>query len=175
MESGHGRSVQRRRGTALCAVALQRQDAGILLHAQQFALAAKTFFSFVNGQYTSDGGTHLSAFPRRLAQGCETSICNGKFEGDDVRGGDGRAVAIRLKDPMFESQNEEQTRQHGIRTELVNNVRRGTAAFFPAQQTDRETIMAKVKDTQELRKELQNVKKLARENAPRRSRYASRN
>jgi DNA gyrase subunit B/topoisomerase-4 subunit B len=31
----------------------------------------ETFFSFVNGQYTSDGGTHLSAFPRRFAQSRE--------------------------------------------------------------------------------------------------------
>jgi hypothetical protein len=47
------------------------------------------------------------------------------------------AVAIRLKDPMFESQTKNKLGNTEIRTELVNNVRRGVAALFPTQQTDR--------------------------------------
>jgi DNA gyrase subunit B/topoisomerase-4 subunit B len=124
----------------------------------------ETFFSFVNGQYTSDGGTHLSAFREGLLKAVN-EYCNGKFEGDDVREAMVGAVAIRLKDPMFESQTKNKLGNTEIRTELVNNVREELLHFFQRNKTIAETIIAKVKDTQELRKELQNVKKLARERA----------
>jgi len=122
----------------------------------------ETFFSFVNGQYTSDGGTHLSAFREGLLKAVN-EYCNGKFEGDDVREAMVGAVAIRLKDPMFESQTKNKLGNTEIRTELVNNVREELLHFFQRNKTIAETIIAKVKDTMELRKELQNVKKLARE------------
>jgi DNA gyrase subunit B/topoisomerase-4 subunit B len=122
----------------------------------------ETFFSFVNGQYTSDGGTHLSAFREGLLKAVN-EYCNGKFEGDDVREAMVGAVSIRLKDPVFESQTKNKLGNTEIRTELVNNVREELLHFFQRNKLIAETIMAKVKDTQELRKELQNVKKLARE------------
>ncbi len=124
----------------------------------------ETFFSFVNGQYTSDGGTHLSAFREGLLKAVN-EYCGGKYEGDDVRECMVGAVAIRLKDPMFESQTKNKLGNTEIRTELVNNVREELLHFFQRNKQIAETIMAKVKDTQELRKELQNVKKLARERA----------
>ncbi|TSA41171.1 MAG: type IIA DNA topoisomerase subunit B, partial [Verrucomicrobiales bacterium] len=124
----------------------------------------ETFYSFVNGQYTGDGGTHLSAFREGLLKAVN-EYCGGKFEGDDVREAMVGAVAIRLKDPMFESQTKNKLGNTEIRTELVNNVREELLHFFQRNKQIAETIMAKVKDTQELRKELQNVKKLARERA----------
>ena len=124
----------------------------------------ETFYSFVNGQYTSDGGTHLSAFREGLLKAVN-EYCNGKFEGDDVREAMVGAVAIRLKDPMFESQTKNKLGNTEIRTELVNNVREELLHFFQRNKQIAEQIMAKVKDTQELRKELQAVKKLARERA----------
>ncbi len=124
----------------------------------------ETFYSFVNGQYTSDGGTHLSAFREGLLKAVN-EYCGGKFEGDDVREAMVGAVAIRLKDPMFESQTKNKLGNTEIRTELVNNVREELLHFFQRNKQIAETIVAKVKDTQELRKELQNVKKLARERA----------
>lgn len=63
----------------------------------------ETFFSFVNGQYTGDGGTHLSAFREGLLKAVN-EYGNTKYEGDDVRECMVGAVAIRLKDPVFESQ-----------------------------------------------------------------------
>ncbi|HEX7570727.1 MAG TPA: toprim domain-containing protein [Verrucomicrobiae bacterium] len=124
----------------------------------------ETFYAFVNGQYTSDGGTHLSAFREGLLKAVN-EYCNGKFEGDDVREAMVGAVAIRLKEPMFESQTKNKLGNTEIRTELVNNVREELLHFFQRNKTIAEMIVAKVKDTQELRKELQNVKKLARERA----------
>jgi topoisomerase IV subunit B len=124
----------------------------------------ETFYSFVNGQYTSDGGTHLSAFREGLLKAVN-EYGNSKYEGDDVRECMVGAVAIRLKDPVFESQTKNKLGNTEIRTELVNNVREELLHFFQRNKQIAETIMAKVKDTQELRKELQNVKKLARERA----------
>lgn len=91
----------------------------------------ETFYSFVNGQYTSDGGTHLSAFREGLLKAVN-EYCNGKFEGDDVREAMVGAVAIRLKDPIFESQTKNKLGNTEIRTELVNNVREELLHFSSA-------------------------------------------
>src|SRR6185503_15846919 len=89
----------------------------------------ETFFSFVNGQYTSDGGTHLSAFREGLLKAVN-EYAKAKFEGDDVRECMVGAVSIRLKDPVFESQTKNKLGNTEIRTELVNNVREELLHFF---------------------------------------------
>ncbi len=125
----------------------------------------ETFYSFVNGQYTSDGGTHLSAFREGLLKAVNEYRATASYEGDDVREGMVGAVAIRLKDPVFESQTKNKLGNTEIRTELVNSVREELLHFFNRNKEIAEKIMAKVEDTQQLRKELQEVKKLARERA----------
>jgi topoisomerase IV subunit B len=124
----------------------------------------ETFYSFVNGQYTSDGGTHLSAFREGLLKAVN-EYGHEKFEGDDVRESMVGAVAIRLKDPVFESQTKNKLGNTEIRTELVNRVREELLHFFNRNKEIAEKIVAKVQDTRQLRKELQEVKKLARERA----------
>jgi DNA gyrase subunit B/topoisomerase-4 subunit B len=124
----------------------------------------ETFFSFVNGQFTSDGGTHLSAFREGLLKAVN-EYGNAKYEGDDVREAMVGAVAIRLQDPVFESQTKNKLGNTEIRTELVNNVREELLHFFNRNKSIAEKILAKVEDTRQLRKELQDVKKLARERA----------
>ncbi|HKW30660.1 MAG TPA: DNA topoisomerase IV subunit B [Verrucomicrobiae bacterium] len=124
----------------------------------------ETFYSFVNGQYTSDGGTHLSAFREGLLKAVNEH-CNGKYEGDDVRECMVGAVSIRLKDPVFESQTKNKLGNTEIRTVLVNSVREELLHFFQRNKAIADKIIGKVADTQQLRKELQSVKKLARERA----------
>jgi len=124
----------------------------------------EAFYSFVNGQYTSDGGTHLSAFREGLLKAVN-EYGREKFEGDDVRESMIGAVAIRLKDPVFESQTKNKLGNTEIRTELVNRVREELLHFFNRNKEIAEKIIAKVEDTRQLRKELQEVKKLARERA----------
>ena len=124
----------------------------------------ETFYSFVNGQYTSDGGTHLSAFREGLLKAVN-EYCGGKFDGDDVRECMVGAVAIRLKDPVFESQTKNKLGNTEIRTDLVNKVREELLHFFQRNKQIADTMVAKVRDTQQLRKELLEVKKLARERA----------
>jgi len=88
-----------------------------------------------------------------------------KFEGDDVRESMVGAVSIRLKDPVFESQTKNKLGNTEIRTDLVNRVREELLHFFNRNKEIAEKIVAKVQDTRQLRKELQEVKKLARERA----------
>jgi DNA gyrase subunit B/topoisomerase-4 subunit B len=124
----------------------------------------ETFYSFVNGQYTSDGGTHLSAFREGLLKA--VNEYSGKaYEGDDVREAMVGAIAIRLKNPVFESQTKNKLGNTEIRTELVNKVREELLQFFGRNKEIAEKIVAKTEDTRQLRKELQEVKKLARERA----------
>src|SRR5437899_9252803 len=124
----------------------------------------EAFYSFVNGQYTSDGGTHLSAFREGLRK-TVNEYAREKFEGDDVRESMIGAVSIRLKDPVFESQTKNKLGNTEIRTDLVNRVREELLHFFNRNKEIAEKIIAKVQDTRQLRKELQEVKKLARERA----------
>src|SRR6266516_735229 len=124
----------------------------------------ETFFSFVNGQYTADGGTHLSAFREGLLKAVNEHS-KGGYEGDDVRECMVGAVSIRLKDPVFESQTKNKLGNTEIRSELVNKVREELLHFFNRNKEVAGKIMAKVEDTKQLRKELQEVKKLARERA----------
>jgi DNA gyrase subunit B/topoisomerase-4 subunit B len=124
----------------------------------------ESFYSFVNGQYTSDGGTHLSAFREGLLKAVN-EYGREKFEGDDVRESMVGAISIRLKDPVFESQTKNKLGNTEIRTELVNRVREELLQFFNRNKEIAEKIIAKVQDTRQLRKELQEVKKLARERA----------
>jgi topoisomerase-4 subunit B len=124
----------------------------------------ETVYSFVNGQYTADGGTHLSAFREGVLKAVN-EYGKGKFEGDDVRECMVAAVAIRLKDPIFESQTKNKLGNTEIRSDLVNQVREELLRFFNRNREIAEKIVAKAQDTQQLRKELQEVKKLARERA----------
>ncbi len=124
----------------------------------------ETLFSFVNGQFTSDGGTHLSAFREGMLKAVNEYSKKG-YDGDDVREGIVGAVAIRLKDPLFESQTKNKLGNTEIRTDLVNQVREELLQFFNRNKEIAERIISKAEDSHQLRKEMQEVKKLARERA----------
>ena len=119
-------------------------------------------YSFVNGQYTSDGGTHLSAFREGMLKAIN-DFAKAKFDGDDVREGLVGAVAIRLKDPVFEAQTKNKLGNTEIRTELVAKVREIVAGLLHRNSESAARLVAKIQETQRLRKELQDVRKLARE------------
>ncbi len=123
-----------------------------------------TFYSFVNGQFTSDGGTHLSAFREGLLKGFN-EFTKGGFEGDDVRDGLAGAVGIRMKDPVFESQTKNKLGNTEIRGDLVNKVREAVADLLHRNPAAAEKAVAKIEENVKLRKELTTVKKLARERA----------
>lgn len=130
-------------------------------HTQRFE---ETFLSFVNGQYTSDGGTHLSAFREGLVKGFN-EFSKGKFEGDDIREGMAGAIAVRLQEPVFESQTKNKLGNTELRGEWVSKVREIVADLLHRNPKAAETALIKIEETVKLRKELQSIKKMARERA----------
>ncbi len=130
-----------------------------LTHTQRFS---ETHYSFVNGQFTSDGGTHLSAFREGILKAVN-DFTKKKYEGDDVREGLVGAVAIRLKEPIFESQTKNKLGNTEIRGDLVKRVQDIVGDLLHRNPEAAEKISAKVEDTARLRRELASVKKLARE------------
>ncbi len=119
-------------------------------------------FSFVNGQFTSDGGTHLSAFREGVLKAVN-EFTKKKFDGEDVREGLVGAIAIRLKEPLFESQTKNKLGNTEIRGDLVTKVRDVVLDLLHRNAEAAQKIVAKVEDTARLRRELASVKKLARE------------
>src|SRR5207249_9771622 len=109
----------------------------------------ETFYSFVNGQYTTDGGTHLSAFREGLLKAVN-EYGREKFEGDDVRESMVGAVSIRLKDPVFESQTKNKLGNTEIRTDLENRVREELVQFFNRNKEIAEKTVAKAQDNHHL-------------------------
>jgi topoisomerase-4 subunit B len=132
-----------------------------LTHTQRFD---ETFLSFVNGQYTSDGGVHLGAFREGLVKGFN-EFSKEKFEGDDIREGMAGAIAVRLKEPVFESQTKNKLGNTELRGELVAQVREIVADLLHRNPKAAETALVKIEETVKLRKELQSIKKMARERA----------
>ncbi|HMP76672.1 MAG TPA: toprim domain-containing protein [Kiritimatiellia bacterium] len=124
----------------------------------------ETHYSFVNGQFTSDGGTHLSAFREGILKAVN-AFSKRNFDGDDVREGLIGAVAIRLKDPVFESQTKNKLGNTEIRSDLVKETQRVVEDLLHRDPQRAALLVAKVEDTEKLRKELQAVKKMARERA----------
>jgi topoisomerase IV subunit B len=130
-------------------------------HTQRFD---ETFLSFVNGQYTSDGGTHLSAFREGVVKGFNEFSKN-KFDGDDIREGMAGAIAIRLQEPVFESQTKNKLGNTELRGELVAQVREMVVDLLHRNPKAAEVALVKIQETVKLRKELQSIKKMARERA----------
>ena len=124
----------------------------------------ESYYSFVNGQYTRDGGTHLSAFREGVLKGIN-EFAKKRFDGDDVREGIVGAVAIRLKEPVFESQTKNKLGNTEIRAPLVNRIRDAVADQLHRNPKKAEKLLRKIEETRKLRQELQSVKKMARQRA----------
>ena len=120
------------------------------------------YYSFVNGQYTNAGGTHLSGFREGILRGIN-DFAKKKFSGDDVREGLLGAISIRLKDPIFESQTKNKLGNAEIRSEIVSRVQEAVLKLLHSNKIQADKLINKILETQKFRKELNAVKKLARE------------
>ncbi len=120
------------------------------------------YFSFANGQYTSAGGSHLSAFKEGVLKGVNAFSGKG-FVAEDVRDGLVAAVSVRLKDPVFESQTKNKLGNTDIRREIVGRVQAEIEQVLHRDQRLADRLIAKIQANQKLRTELATVKKKARE------------
>lgn len=122
------------------------------------------YLSFVNGQYTTDGGTHQSAFREGILKGVN-EFAKKSFAGEDVRDGILGAVAIKLQDPVFESQTKNKLGSTDVRPWVVAAVREEVLLWLHKNKKDAEKLIEKVKQNEKLRKELAAIKKEAKERA----------
>lgn len=124
----------------------------------------ETYFSFVNGQHTADGGTHQSAFREGLLKGVN-EFFKKNFNGVDVREGVAGAVAVKLKSPIFESQTKNKLGNTEVRGWIVSEVKSAVVDFLHKHTEASRKLEAKIVQNEKLRKELNTVKKEAREAA----------
>jgi topoisomerase-4 subunit B len=124
----------------------------------------ENYFSFVNGQYTIDGGTHQAAFRMGFLKGIN-EYAGTNFDGEDVREGLVGAIAIKIKEPVFESQTKNKLGSIEVKTWVTNLVREKTLILLHKNKNDAEKLIQKIKANEKLRKELSTIKKQARERA----------
>jgi topoisomerase-4 subunit B len=122
----------------------------------------ESYFSFVNGQYTADGGTHLSAFKEGILKGVN-EYAGKSFQGVDVREGVFGAVLVKVKDPVFESQTKNKLSNTEIRASIVQEVKEGVSNLLFQNEATAKKIIERIHFNEKLRKELASVKKEAAE------------
>jgi topoisomerase-4 subunit B len=119
-------------------------------------------FSFVNGQFTHDGGTHLSAFKEGVLKGIN-EFSGKNYKADDVRDGLIGAVAVKVMEPIFESQTKNKLGNTDIRGPVVAAVKDALADYLYKHSETAEIIMDKIVRNEHMHREIQEVKKKSRE------------
>ncbi len=132
----------------------------IFTHTNRFG---EEYHSFVNGQYTTDGGTHLTAFKEALTKALNEYDSKKKFDGDDIRDGLIGAVSIRIMNPVFEGQTKIKFVMNDIRSELVQQMKKELVACLHRLPNETEKLINKIEETGKIRSQLNTIKKQARE------------
>ncbi|MBW2272592.1 MAG: type IIA DNA topoisomerase subunit B [Deltaproteobacteria bacterium] len=124
----------------------------------------ENYFSFVNGQFTNDGGTHQSAFREGVLKGVN-EFAKKSYAGEDVRDGMIGAIAIKLQDPVFESQTKNKLGSTEVRSWVVPAVKKMLVTWLHQNPDDAAMLLQKVAINEKIRKELASIKKEARDRA----------
>jgi topoisomerase-4 subunit B len=122
------------------------------------------YFSFVNGQFTSDGGSHLQAFKEGFVRGIQAYFKK-DYRSEDIREGTTAAVAVKLKSPMFESQTKNKLGNSDIRGWIVQEVKDAVEDWLHKNTEAAKKLEQRIIANEQLRTELNAVKKEAREAA----------
>ena len=147
---------------------LQGEDIEIAFtHANQYG---EEYYSFVNGQHTTQGGTHQSAFKEHIARTIKEFF--GKYEYGDIRTGIVAAIAINVEEPMFESQTKIKLGSLTMAPDGVSInkyvgdfIKQSVDNYLHIHQDVAEAIENKVKESERDRKAMAGITKLARERA----------
>ncbi|MDR2784204.1 MAG: type IIA DNA topoisomerase subunit B [Treponema sp.] len=122
------------------------------------------YFSFVNGQFTSDGGSHLSAFKEGFLKGIQ-AFFKKDYKSEDIREGTIAAVAVKIRNPVFESQTKNKLGNSDIRAPVVQEVKTAVEDWLHKNIEAAKKLEQKIMANESLRTELNAVKKEAREAA----------
>ena len=118
----------------------------------------ETFYSFVNGQYTNDGGTHQSAYREGILKGVN-EYAKKSFQPSDVRDGIFGAIAVKVNEPIFESQTKNKLANTEIRSDIVNKVREFINDYLHKNKDAADRVLEKITANEKMRKNIQDLKK----------------
>ena len=147
---------------------LQGDDIEIAFtHANQYG---EEYYSFVNGQHATQGGTHQSAFKEHIARTIKEYF--GKYEYGDIRAGIVAAISINVEEPIFESQTKIKLGSTtmspdgiSINKYVGDFVKQEVDNYLHIHQDVSEVLENKIKESERERKAMAGVTKLARERA----------
>ncbi len=141
----------------------------VLTHTSQYG---EEYYSFVNGQHTTQGGTHLTAFREWIGRTVKEHF--GKsFEYADIRNGLVGAVSVRIQEPVFESQTKTKLGSKEVAPDSTLTVNKFVGDFLKKELDDylhknpdtAEVMLHKIQASEKERKAMAGVTKLARERA----------
>lgn len=140
----------------------------VLTHSNQYG---EEYYSFVNGQHTTQGGTHLSAFREALGKTIKEYYAK-NFDYADIRSGMVGAISIKVEEPVFESQTKTKLGSKDIGPDgpsiskfIGDFVKKELDNFLHINHETSEVMLQKIQDSEKERKAIAGVTKLARERA----------
>ncbi len=132
---------------------------------------SEQYYSFVNGQHTTQGGTHQSSFREALVKTLR-DFYNKNFDASDIRQSVVAAISIKVMEPIFESQTKTKLGSNDIgpegptiRTFVNDFMKTKLDNFLHKNEKIAEAILKKILRAEKERKELSGIKKLARDRA----------
>ena len=148
---------------------LKAEDIEIAItHSDQYG---EEYYSFVNGQHTTQGGTHQSAFREAVAKTIK-EFYNKNHELTDIRNGIIAAVAIGVEEPVFESQTKTKLgsrdmSKNGITVNkfIADFVKKELDNYLHRNSETADILLQKIQESEKERKAIAGVTKLARDRA----------
>ncbi|NDC72271.1 MAG: type IIA DNA topoisomerase subunit B [Sphingobacteriia bacterium] len=137
-------------------------------HGEQYG---EEHYSFVNGQYTTQGGTHLAAFREALVRTIR-EFYKKDFDASDIRGSIIGAISLRVQEPVFESQTKTKLgSQHmapggtALRSFVGDFVKRELDNYLHKHPAVADALLKRITQSERERKDMAGIKKLANERA----------
>ncbi len=139
-----------------------------LSHTNQYG---EDYYSFVNGQYTTQGGTHQAAFREAIVKTVR-EFYNKNFDASDVRASVVGAIAVRVQEPVFESQTKTKLGSQNVapdgptmRTFVNDFVKKALDDYLHKHPKVAEALLKRIMQSERERKEIAGIKKLANDRA----------
>jgi topoisomerase-4 subunit B len=140
----------------------------VITHSNQYG---EEYYSFVNGQHTTQGGTHLTAFRESLSRTVK-EFYNKNFEYADIRAGIIAAISIKVEEPVFESQTTTKlgSKDMGPEGPSINRfigdfIKKELDNYLHKYPETSDILLKKILDSEKERKAIAGITKLARERA----------
>ena len=139
-----------------------------LSHSNQYG---EEYYSFVNGQNTTQGGTHLLAFREAIVKTIR-EFYNKNYDSRDIQTAIVGAISVRVEEPVFESQTKTKLGSQAvgpdgppIRSFVVDFVKKNLDNFLHQNQETAQALLKRIQQSEKERKEIAGIKKLANERA----------